>query len=41
VVLVKSAEEGEYVSPGNTVVTIADLDHVWLKGYVDETDLAG
>jgi HlyD family secretion protein len=39
VVLVKSAEEGEYVSPGATVVTIADLDHIWLKAYVDETDL--
>ncbi len=39
VVLVKSAEEGEYVSSGATVVTIADLDHVWLKAYVDETDL--
>lgn len=39
VVLVKSAEAGEYISPGATVVTIADLDHVWLKAYVDETDL--
>ncbi|MCJ7640731.1 MAG: efflux RND transporter periplasmic adaptor subunit [Desulfobacterales bacterium] len=39
VVLTKSAEEGEYVSPGAIVVTIADLDHVWLKAYVDETDL--
>lgn len=39
VALVKSAEEGEYVSPGATVVTIADLDHPWLKAYVDETDL--
>ena len=39
VVLVKSAEEGEYVSPGATVVTIANLDHPWLKAYVDETDL--
>lgn len=39
VVLVKSAEQGEYVSPGATIVTIADLYHVWLKAYVDETDL--
>jgi HlyD family secretion protein len=39
VVLIKSAEEGEVVSPGATVVTIADLDHPWLKGYVDETEL--
>ena len=39
VVLVKSAEVGEFVSPGATVLTLADLDHVWLKAYVDETDL--
>jgi len=39
VALVKSAEVGEYVSPGATVLTIADLDHVWLRAYVDETDL--
>jgi HlyD family secretion protein len=39
VVLVRSAEEGEYVAPGATVLTIADLDHVWLKAYIDETDL--
>ncbi|MBS3920255.1 MAG: efflux RND transporter periplasmic adaptor subunit [Deltaproteobacteria bacterium] len=39
VVLVKSVEPGEYVSPGATVVTLADLDRVWLKAYVDETDL--
>ena len=39
VALVKSAEAGEYVSPGATVLTIADLDHVWLRAYVDETDL--
>jgi len=39
VVMIKSAEEGEYVSPGTPVVTIADLDHVWLRAYLDETDL--
>jgi membrane fusion protein YbhG len=39
VVLVKSAEVGEVVSPGTPVVTLGDLDHVWLRAYVNETDL--
>ncbi len=39
VVLVKSAEVGEVVNPGTSVVTLADLENVWLKAYVSETDL--
>lgn len=39
VVTVRQAELGEYVSPGTPVVTIADLDHLWLRAYVAETDL--
>jgi HlyD family secretion protein len=39
VVLVRQAELGEVVSPGTPVVTIADVDHLWLRGYVNETDL--
>ena len=39
VVLVRQAELGEVVSPGTPVVTLADLDHVWLRVYVSETDL--
>ncbi|MBZ5594154.1 MAG: efflux RND transporter periplasmic adaptor subunit [Acidobacteriia bacterium] len=39
VVLVKSAEIGEIVAAGTTVVTIGDLDHPWLRGYIKETDL--
>lgn len=39
VVLVRQAEVGEVVAPGTPVVTIADLDHVWMRGYVGETDL--
>ncbi len=27
------------VSAGTPVVTIADLDHLWLRGYLSETDL--
>ena len=39
VVLVRQAELGEVVAPGTPVVTLADLDHVWLRGYISETDL--
>jgi len=39
VVLVRQAELGEVVSPGTPVVTIADIDHLWLRGYLNETDL--
>lgn len=39
VVLVKSNEVGEVVLPGATVLTIAAIDEVWLKGYVGEQDL--
>ncbi len=36
VVLSKGAEPGEYLTPGAPVVTIADLDHVWMRAYVNE-----
>ncbi|MGE5709706.1 MAG: HlyD family secretion protein [Nitrospira sp.] len=39
VALVRQAELGEVVVPGTPVVTIADLDHLWLRGYISETDL--
>ena len=39
VVLVKSAEVGEVLAAGTTVLTIGDLDHPWLRGYIKETDL--
>jgi HlyD family secretion protein len=39
VVLVKSADVGEVLAPGSTVVTVGDIDHPWLRGYVNETDL--
>ncbi|HXR34415.1 MAG TPA: efflux RND transporter periplasmic adaptor subunit, partial [Candidatus Binataceae bacterium] len=39
VILVRSAELGEVMQPGTPVVTLADLDHVWLRGYISETDL--
>ncbi len=39
IVLVKSSEIGEVVNPGTSVLTLADVDHVWLKAYISETDL--
>ncbi len=39
VVLVRHAEIGEIMAPGTPVVTIADLDNLWLRGYISETDL--
>jgi HlyD family secretion protein len=39
VVLVKSADVGEVLAPGTAVVTIGDIDHPWLRGYINETDL--
>ena len=39
VVLVKSGEVGEVVNPGTPVLTLADIDNVWLKAYIPETDL--
>jgi HlyD family secretion protein len=39
VVLVRQAELGEVMAPGTPVVTIADVEHLWLRGYVSETDL--
>jgi HlyD family secretion protein len=38
-VLVKSADVGEVLAPGTTVVTVGDIDHPWLRGYINETDL--
>jgi len=39
VVLVKSAEAGEVVAAGTTIVTIGDVEHPWLRAYIGETDL--
>jgi HlyD family secretion protein len=39
VVLVRQAEIGEVMAPGTPVVTLADLDHVWLRAYINETDI--
>jgi len=39
VILVRQAELGEVMLPGTPVLTLADLDHIWLRGYVNEPDL--
>jgi len=38
-VTVRQAELGEVVGPGTPVITLADLDHIWLRAYIAETDL--
>jgi HlyD family secretion protein len=39
VILTRQTELGEVMQPGTPVITLADLDHVWLRAYVAETDL--
>jgi HlyD family secretion protein len=39
VILVRQAELGEVVSPGTPIYTLADLDHIWVRVYVPETEL--
>ena len=39
VVLSKNTEPGEYVAAGTPIVTVADIENVWLRAYVDERDL--
>ena len=39
VVLTKSAEVGQVVAAGTPVLTVGDLAHPWLRGYINETDL--
>ncbi len=39
VVLVKQAAAGEVVAPGSPILTLGDLDNVWLRAYISETNL--
>lgn len=39
VILVKDSEQGEVILPGVPIVTIADLDDMWVKIYIDETNI--
>jgi len=38
VVLVKSAEPGEVIAAGTTVLTVGDIDHPWVRAYIAEGD---
>jgi len=38
-ILVRQAELGEVVAPGTPIASVADLDDVWLRAYISETDL--
>ena len=40
VILTKSAEEGEFLQPGSTVLTLACLERPWLRVYIPEDRLA-
>ncbi len=40
IVLVKSGEIGEVVNPGTSILTMADIENVWLKAYIPEPDLS-
>lgn len=39
IVLVKAAHVGEILAAGTTVVSVGDIDHPWLRAYINETDL--
>ncbi len=39
VILVRQAELGEVVQPGAPIITLADIEHIWVRVYVPETDL--
>ncbi len=39
IVLSENIEAGEYVASGTPVVTVGDLENVWLRAYISETDL--
>jgi HlyD family secretion protein len=39
IVLSKNIEPGEYVAAGTPIVTVGDLEHPWLRAYINETDL--
>jgi HlyD family secretion protein len=36
IVLVKSAEPGEILAAGTTVATIGDIEHPWLRAYINQ-----
>jgi HlyD family secretion protein len=39
IVLTQNVESGEYITAGAPVVTVGKMDPVWLRAFIDETDL--
>ncbi len=39
VILTRSAEPGEYLNPSTPVVILGDLQHPWLRAFINEKDL--
>ena len=39
IVLSEVIEPGEYVVPGTPIITVGDLQKIWLRAYINETDL--
>ncbi|MBA4394465.1 MAG: hemolysin secretion protein D [Desulfobacca sp.] len=39
IVLSENIEPGEFVSPGTPIITLGDLNRVYLRAYINETDL--
>jgi len=38
VVLVKAVDPGEIVAPGTSILTVGDIDHPWVRAYINEPD---
>ncbi len=38
-VLSENIEPGEFVAPGTPVITLGDIKNVWLRAYINQTDL--
>jgi HlyD family secretion protein len=38
-VLSENVESGEFVAPGTPVITLGDIKNVWLRAYINQTDL--
>lgn len=39
VIAVREAELGQLAAPGVAIFTLADLDHIWLRAYLNEPDI--
>jgi HlyD family secretion protein len=39
VISVREAEHGQLAGPGVPIITVDDLDHVWVRAYINEPDI--